>query len=222
MDFQDKNIAVVGPSKQALEAMDYNLLSNFDLVARTNLFLEHEEDLDDEQSRCDIIFLNGWSTRWYFNKKDRLKDVYVLTKLNRRFLPNNFFKILQGASASPVWRKLLKNSTFRSRLGKRKKTKGLRQYTPYLLTLACEYLLSRGANVTVFGVDFYYHGFKNTENYLDGVYRLPSTKKEESNHSMRRDLRYWEKYFFPNEKFHLSEEVQYYYERVKQSWKPKQ
>ena len=138
MDFQDKNIAVVGPSKQALEAMDYSLLSNFDLVARTNLFLEHGEDLDDEQSRCDIIFLNSWSTRWYFNKKDRLKDVYVTTKLAYNSLPKDFFKVLKGESISRTWRELRKHRIFNSRWGRRKKTKKLIRYTPYLMTLACK------------------------------------------------------------------------------------
>ena len=90
------------------------------------------------------------------------------------------------------------------------------------MTVVCEHLLSRGANVTVFGIDFYYHGFSNAENYLDGVYKMPPLKKEESLHSMGRDLQYWERYFLPDEKFNLGDEVQHYYNKATQSWKPKQ
>jgi len=176
--FSEKKILLLGPSKQALFGFDYSLMDKYDFVVRTNKFLE--ASVESDKSRCDVLFINSNCVRFYCQKGvDSLLGKIIFVKLSSEK------KVLQDYDGRLIvfdveseWHKLCKL---------------FYPHIPYYGTVALSFLKDRCKKLDIAGMDFYKEGFSDKERYIEGYYDLPSTGKQESQHSINKDLMYTDK-----------------------------
>ena len=171
----DKKALFIGPSKQALQGFDYNIINDYDYVARTNKFPEC--GLTGLEGRCDLLFINSHCARYYSRRPHKLNNYKVFVKGN-----NDKDSLLSKISTL--------NITSVQELFQLLCTKYFKPHHPYYGTVIIDYLSRVCQSVDVCGIDFYTFGFSKKENYLENYYDLEDLKQEEPIHSIKKDIEY--------------------------------
>jgi len=174
LDLLRSKILFLGPSKYALEDFDYSILKEYDFIARTNKFLETED-----KSRCDIIFINSNCVNFYYENADKLKDKIIYVK---RYDEKTKLKLkypdLDIHDLEEFWKLHLQH---------------FHPHQPYYGTLAINYLRKNCQQLDIAGIDFYYKGFSQKCNYIEGYYDLRDLISEDSQHSIKKDIEFMKK-----------------------------
>ena len=175
--FIGKSVLFLGPSKSALEGFEYSVISSYDFIARTNKYLETKEyQLDNNKNRCDILFLNSNCVRFYSDSSNSReifgKKIFVKLDSEKRFLLSKYNN-LQIESLQHYWNKNCAK---------------FYPHKPYYGTVAIDYLRNNCSKLDIAGIDFYDNGFSRKDIYVDGYYDLEETSKQESQHSIDKDL----------------------------------
>lgn len=165
----DRQVLFIGPSIVGLEKFDTSTLNDYDFVARTNLYLESNND------RCDIIYLNKFAFNKYLEKNNfqSIEDKIVLVKFDhqkdtlKNILPNTEIASLQ-----------------------RERSEFSRQFhlESYSGTSLILYLCNNFKHVYVTGIDFYDSGIGKNAKYIDGYEAYNQRETEEPVHNMKKDL----------------------------------
>jgi hypothetical protein len=190
-----KNVLLIGPSKYALEDFDYSIMKNYEKIARINKYLETKDS-----GRCDIIFLNSNCVKFYLKKPHALagKKIYVKRRQESYLLKKKLSK-LDVEDMEKFWQIHIKY---------------FQPHQPYYGTLAMNFLRKRFESVDVAGFDFYYNGFSKKEDYLDGYYDLKDLKKEDPQHSIKKDIQFIKR-ILENDNLNLIHRTKQIFEEIK-------
>ena len=189
-----KGVLLIGPSKYALEGFDYSIMKEYQKIARINKYLETSNP-----GRCDIIFLNSNCVKFYLKKPHVLvgKKIYVKRK-QESYLLKRELSDLDVEDMEEFWKMHMKY---------------FYPHQPYYGTLAMNFLRKRFESVDVAGFDFYRNGFSKKEDYLDGYYDLEDLRKEDPQHSIKKDLKFIEK-IMQNENINFIHKTKQIYEEI--------
>jgi len=169
-----EKVLFIGPSSIALEKFDYSALDQYDIVARTNTFLDCDTRIT--QNRCDIIFVNEYASRYYLSMGktamlDKLKNTRVLVK-------SYYYNTLMNRMG-------LFSECIIDEISEIKNTSEI--VTPYIGTVAIYYLAKYYEQVDVCGIDFYESGIGRNAKYTEG-YKTNYSKSK--GHNPKKDLEF--------------------------------
>jgi len=198
--FKNKKILFLGPSKSSLDGFDFSEINKWDLVVRTNKFLETEDNKNNINNKCDLLFINSNCVKFYKNRSHKLegKAVFVKLKSEKTYLQSKNKK-LNITDIEPEW-----NSICRA----------FYPHQPYYGTAIIEYLKDKCDRLDIAGIDFYRSGFSDKKKYIEGYYDLTNLKKEESIHSIEKDVEYIKKILNNNKNVRLIHKTKQVFEEI--------
>lgn len=198
--FENKKILFLGPSKACLEGFNFAEMSKWDLVVRTNKFLETEDNKNNINNKCDLLFINSNCVKFYANSSHKLegKRVFVKLKAEKNFLQSKNRK-LNITDIEAVWSSMCRI---------------FYPHRPYYGTAIMEYLKDKCERLDIAGIDFYKSGFSNKEMYLEGYYDLANLEKEEPIHSIEKDLKYMKNMLNNNKNVRLIHKTRQIFEEI--------
>lgn len=166
---RDKQVLFIGPSVVGLENFDVSTLKHYDFIARTNLYLESNND------RCDIIYLNSFSFNKYLKKNNfqSIADKIVLVKSNHQ---------------KDILKNILSNTEIVSLQNERAEFRRRFHSEAYSGTSLILYLCNNFKHVYVTGIDFYDSGIGKNAKYIDGYKAYNQRETEERKHNIKTDL----------------------------------
>ena len=193
-----KRVIVVGPSLQALDGFDLNKCSEFDIVVGTNKVMESELSKNVD---FDVIFLNSTCAKHYSNE-DNFKKLKGKTIFTKQKIEANWLKKVSDHdriySMDSKWNELRTEFS---------------PHVPYYGTAIVSYLKDICQDLYVVGFDFYLNGFSAKKNYIKGYYDLEDKEKEESCHSLEKDLKYYAEKILNSDNVLLDASVAEYYKK---------
>lgn len=198
--FENKKILFLGPSRDSLNGFDFNEINKWDLIVRTNKFLETEDNKNGINNKCDLLFINSNCVKFYANSSHKLegKRIFVKLKAEKNYLQSKNNK-LNITDIEPEWRSMCRV---------------FYPHVPYYGTAIIEYLKSRCGILDVAGIDFYKSGFPNKEMYLKGYYNLANLEKEDPIHSIEKDLKYMKNMLNNNKNVRLIHKTRQIFEEI--------
>ena len=153
----NKQVLFIGPSIVGLKEFDTSTLNNYDFIARTNLYLESNND------RCDIIYLNNFAFDRYLIKNNfqSIADKMILVKNNKN---------------KKILKKILPDTEIVSLKIERLQFNKYYDSEAYSGTILILYLCKNFKHVYVTGIDFYKSGIGNKRSDLIGELKLNPNK----------------------------------------------
>jgi hypothetical protein len=183
----NQKVLLIGPSAYALDGFDYNLLQNYDYVARTNGFLLYRSELKTIEDRCDMIFINSASFKQYKKEKslENLLGKIVYTKIHGS---EEYLNKTYGTDALTCICIYDKVEEVRLQLEKFYPNRIPIDFQPYTGTVAIAYLIEQYQEVHVCGMDFYESGFGSKGIYVDSYNAYNILDRQEDHHRMNKDM----------------------------------
>lgn len=185
MSITNQKILFLGPSAVALDGFDYSVMDNYDYIARTNFFL-HRDDLDEAKNRCDIIFLNYFSSKHYCLDKidNRLFGKKIFTKTNdEAYILSEKYPESECESIQDTILEIKENNDIK---------------VPYIGTSSIFHLIKNYNQVDIAGVDFYLSGFGSDGKYIEKYPVYCESNSEQDSHDIKKDMLFLAKIYLLN------------------------